>query len=838
MPTSATSDSYQPRPENKFTFGLWTVGRLGGDPWGEPVRKKLAPTDLVKLIAEVGAWGVNLHDNDLVPIDASAADRDKLIREFKKTCEGEGITVAMVACNLFADPAFRDGAFTSNHADVRAFALQKAMGALDIGAALGAKIFAFWGGREGIETDAAKDPRTAFARIRDAINFLCDYSLDQNYGYRIALEAKPNEPRGQLYFPVTASYLGFIPTLAHPEMIGVNPEFAHEIMVGLDVRHSVAQALDAGKLFHIDLNDQRPGRFDEDLRFASANPRMAFWVVKTLEDAGYDGPRHFDAHAYRTSDYDGVRAFARGCMRNYLILKERAARWSRDPRIRELLEQHTDGNKVLGPYTKENVNALRALIRPRRPRRPEKRGRGARPAHRRNSPRTTVSPPKTQTAPRAQSPSHRHRQDPIEEAYARSIDQLKRNVCPYGFLASPIDRRNYRAVWSRDGCICAVAAYVSGDEELINHARHTLRTLAEHQADNGQVPSYLLVAEDDEIRHANYGGWGEITSIDSSLWFLIACQTAFMRRKESEFIDDPLFETYRRVFRYLFAIDANSCGLLEIPIAGDWTDILNRSYHVLYDEVLWYRALRSGARLAEHADEGHDRRYYDQAARRVRERLNDEFWWDNGDVVARVAKRYKIRHDLPKNPDFHFYQSHLTPFLNDWHQRFDAFANVLAGLLGVASPERTDAIIRQVCERKLAHPYPLRVLDPPIEAKDPDAYGLLVSQEPPYEYHNGGIWPLAGGFWVMLLSLVGKKDDAHDALHRLACALRLPATDEDQWGFYEHLHGQTGEAMGTRDLTWNGAAYLLAYHAVVENQYPAFTEHEDCGAGPEPQPAK
>ncbi|HWA87199.1 MAG TPA: glycoside hydrolase 100 family protein [Opitutus sp.] len=453
------------------------------------------------------------------------------------------------------------------------------------------------------------------------------------------------------------------------------------------------------------------------------------------------------------------------------------------------------------------------------------------------------SPKPRSSTRRSKSPSVRRRhhgrsdRDPIEEARARSLEQLKHNACPHGIVASPIDRRNYRAIWSRDGCICAVAAYVSGDEELVASARRTLRTVAEHQADNGQVPSYLLIDDDDEIRHANYGGWGEITSIDSSLWFLIACQTAFMRRKESEFIDDPLFATYRRVFRYLFAVDANSCGLLEIPIAGDWTDIFNRSYHVLYDEVLWYRALRSGARLAEHASEGHERSYYDKAARLVRQRINDEFWWDHNHVVARVAQRYKIRHDLPKHPDFHYYQSHLTPFLNDWFTRFDSFANILAALLGVASPERTAAIIREVFRRKLDHPYPLRVLDPPIEPGDPDSHSLLLSEEPPFVYHNGGIWPLAGGFWVMLLSLVGKKADARKALRRLAAALRLPATKNDEWGFYEHLHGRTGEAMGTRDLSWNAAAYLLAYHAAVQDQFPAFTEHEERGAGPAPRPA-
>ncbi len=354
-----TEQTLQPRPEHRFTFGLWTVGRLGGDPWGEPVRPKKSPAELVQLLAEVGAWGVNLHDNDLVPIDASASERDRLVRDFRRTCDEAGIAVSMVACNLFADPAFRGGAFTSEHADVRAYALQKAMGALDIGAELGARIFAFWGGREGTETDAGKDPAGDIQRLRDAINFLCAYVRDQGYDIRFALEAKPNEPRAHLYMPTTGSYLGFISTLEQPEMVGVNPEVAHERMAGLDVLHSIAQAWDAGKLWHIDLNDQMPGRYDQDLRFASDNPREAFWVVKFLEDVGYDGPRHFDAHAYRTADYEGVRHFARGCMRNYLLLKERARQWNEDARIRELLETVRDGEQVLGPYSPERVRVLR-----------------------------------------------------------------------------------------------------------------------------------------------------------------------------------------------------------------------------------------------------------------------------------------------------------------------------------------------------------------------------------------------------------------------------------------------------------------------------------------------
>ena len=320
------SDQFTPRPEHKFSFGLWTVGNRGRDPFGDAVRPTLAPVDAVALLAEVGAWGVNLHDNDLVPIDATPAERDRIVKEFKSACERHGIVVPMATVNLFYDPVFRDGAFTANDPRVRAYAVQKTMRAMDLGAELGAKIFVLWGGREGTETDACRRPDEAVKRLREAVNYLCEYSIDRKYGFRFALEAKPNEPRGDIYMATTGSYLGFIPTLDHPEMVGVNPEVAHEQMAGLNFVHAVAQAWEAGKLFHIDLNDQVPGRYDQDFRFGSANPKAAFFLVKFLEDVGYDGPRHFDAHAYRTEDYDGVQDFARGCMRTYLILKEQGAR--------------------------------------------------------------------------------------------------------------------------------------------------------------------------------------------------------------------------------------------------------------------------------------------------------------------------------------------------------------------------------------------------------------------------------------------------------------------------------------------------------------------------------
>lgn len=328
-----------PTPEHKFTFGLWTVGNRGRDPFGDAVRPTLSPVSAVELLAQAGAMGVNLHDNDLVPIDACPSERDRIVREFKAACETHNLKVPMATVNLFYDPAFRDGAFTANDARVRAYALQKTMRAMDLGIELGAKIFVLWGGREGVETDACRRADEAIKRFREALNYLCEYSQDQGYNYRFALEAKPNEPRADIYFPTTGAYLALIETLDHPELVGVNPEVAHEHMAGLNMTHSVAQAWEAGKLFHIDLNDQIPGRYDQDLRFGSANPKAAFWLVKFLEDVGYEGPRHFDAHAYRTEDYEGVKDFAKGCMRTYLILKEKAAQWNADPEIKGLLKE-------------------------------------------------------------------------------------------------------------------------------------------------------------------------------------------------------------------------------------------------------------------------------------------------------------------------------------------------------------------------------------------------------------------------------------------------------------------------------------------------------------------
>ena len=353
-----------PRPEHKFSFGLWTVGHVGRDPFGEPTRAAKKPHELVHLLGEVGAWGVNFHDNDLVPIDATASERDQIVRDFKQALDDTGIVVPMATTNLFSDPVFRDGAFTSNDARVRAYALQKTMNAIDLGVELGATTYVFWGGREGAETDAGKSPLDAGKWFREALNFLTNYVKDQKYDLRFALEPKPNEPRGDIYLPTVGAMLAFIETLEHSEMVGVNPEVAHEHMAGLNFTHHVAQAMDAGKLFHIDLNDQAFGRYDQDFRFGSVNLKSAFFLVKLLEDNGYDNPRHFDAHAYRSSDYEDVKAFARGNMRTYLILKEKARQFNEDAEIQALLEQirESDGTADAygGEYSAEKATTLRA----------------------------------------------------------------------------------------------------------------------------------------------------------------------------------------------------------------------------------------------------------------------------------------------------------------------------------------------------------------------------------------------------------------------------------------------------------------------------------------------
>jgi xylose isomerase len=360
MTPSASSD-LTPRPEHRFTFGLWTVGNVGRDPFGDAVRAPLSAPRIVEKLAALGAYGVNLHDNDLIPRDASTAQRNAIVREFKAALDANGMKVPMATTNLFGDPVFRDGAFTSNDARVRRFALQKTMKSMDLGIELGAETYVFWGGREGVETNASKNPQEAMKWFRDALNFLCEYSISQGYEYRFALEPKPNEPRGDIFLPTIGHALALIYTLDHPDMVGVNPEVAHDTMAGLDFVHGVAQAIEAGKLFHIDLNSQKPGRYDQDHRFGSEDPKAAFFLVKLLEDAKWDGMRHFDSHAYRTEDEQGVWDFAAGSMRTYLILKEKVARFNADAEIMGLLGELRARGATVGARQARSKEAIRAI---------------------------------------------------------------------------------------------------------------------------------------------------------------------------------------------------------------------------------------------------------------------------------------------------------------------------------------------------------------------------------------------------------------------------------------------------------------------------------------------
>ena len=363
MSSSSDQTELTPRPEHRFTFGLWTVGNPGRDPFGEPTRAPLDPVTSVERLAELGAYGVSMHDNDLVPYGTSAVQRDRIVARFSDALQRTGMRVTMATTNLFTHPAFKDGAFTSNDRAIRRAAIAKAMRGIDLGAELGASVYVFWGGREGAESSATKRVTDALDRYREAINFLCGYVRDQGYEMRFAIEPKPNEPRGDIFLPTVGHALHFISTLDDPEMVGVNPEVAHETMAGLSFVHAVSQALWAGKLFHIDLNSQRIGRYDQDFRFGAEDLKEAFLLVHLLETSGYDGVRHFDAHAYRSEDAEGVWDFAAGCMRTYLALADKSRRFLASEEIRSAREAarvEELAQPSVGGYLQQTAEALLA----------------------------------------------------------------------------------------------------------------------------------------------------------------------------------------------------------------------------------------------------------------------------------------------------------------------------------------------------------------------------------------------------------------------------------------------------------------------------------------------
>jgi xylose isomerase len=330
--------SLTPTPADKFTFGLWTVGWQARDPFGDATREALDPVRTVHELAARGAYGVTFHDDDLVPFGSDEATRSQHVHRFKKALEETGMKVPMATTNLFTHPIFKDGALTSNDRDIRRFALTKVMRNMDLAVELGAEIYVCWGGREGAESDGAKDAYVALERYREGFNILSQYAIDKKYNLRFAIEPKPNEPRGDIFLPTIGHALAFIYTLDHPEMVGLNPEVGHEQMAGLNFVHGIAQALWQGKLFHIDLNGQHGPKYDQDLVFGHGDLKSAFFLVDLLESYNYDGPKHFDYKPVRTEDDAGVWESASANMRTYLALKERALSFRSDPRVIEAMK--------------------------------------------------------------------------------------------------------------------------------------------------------------------------------------------------------------------------------------------------------------------------------------------------------------------------------------------------------------------------------------------------------------------------------------------------------------------------------------------------------------------
>ncbi|MET8335676.1 xylose isomerase [Streptosporangium canum] len=325
---------YTPKPEDRFTFGLWTVGWQARDQFGDASRAPLDPVESVHRLAELGAYGVTFHDDDLLAVEP---DRDKAVERFKKALAETGLKVPMATTNLFTHPVFKDGGFTSNDRDVRRHALRKVIRNVDLAAELGATTYVCWGGREGAESGAAKDIRAALSRYKESMDLLTSYVIDRGYDIRFAIEPKPNEPRGDILLPTVGHALAFINELEHSERVGLNPEVGHEEMAGLNFAHGIAQALWHGKLFHIDLNGQHGPRFDQDLVFGHGDVKNAFFLVDLLENGGYDGPRHFDYKPLRTEDTEDVWVSAAANMRTYLILKEKAKAYRADPEVVEAL---------------------------------------------------------------------------------------------------------------------------------------------------------------------------------------------------------------------------------------------------------------------------------------------------------------------------------------------------------------------------------------------------------------------------------------------------------------------------------------------------------------------
>ncbi len=403
--------------------------------------------------------------------------------------------------------------------------------------------------------------------------------------------------------------------------------------------------------------------------------------------------------------------------------------------------------------------------------------------------------------------------DIVIEGYEEALKVLNENATKDGFSASTEKHVNYYSVWARDHSICAVGALLTGDQNLIASAKSGILHLLLHQSDAGQIPSYIEIEKKTKV----YGGLGSITSVDSNLWVLIAAAQIHKVTGDKRFISGKQIQRYRQIYRLIRAFDSNNCGLMEVHIAGDWADIMHRSYHVLYDECLHYKAFKSLIYLyEEYLKVGKDTNLREKVVKNIKwakkRRKNikpilNELFWLTPHSIEKIKEQYMIffAHMEPQP----FYQSHLTPFENNWSQRFDSFGNVLAILTNIASKDRANKIISYVCDNKINYPSPLTALHPPIYPNDADWEVVYEYREAPYTYHNGGIWPMVTGFWIAALVKAGKQKLAQVELERFAQAMK-----DHHWLFPEYIHGQTSAAMGRMKQAWSAAGYIIAKNAV------------------------
>lgn len=353
---------YTPRKSDHFAFGLWTVMNTGRDPFGEPTRGPMGGMEIITELGKRGVYAFELHAEDLIPDGASAAERDNIVKEAKKRMTDADITCGASGANTFTYPVFKDGALTSHEPKIRQLAMQRYLRAIDLGYELGGNLTNIWWGRDGAEVDAAKDPVEAIKWLREAFNYFQAYIDEQKYaGYRLSIEPKPNEPRGDTYLPTVGHAMALIATLNKPGNCGLVPEVAHVRMAGLNAYHEIALAIESNKLFGVHLNSQKPLRYDQDIRFGAEDLKESFFIVKLIEDYRWDGNKSFDAHAYRTADREEVWDFVNGCMRTYLILREKVQRFNQDAEIQGILK---DLRKNAGEPLPAGAQLLQKMIDP------------------------------------------------------------------------------------------------------------------------------------------------------------------------------------------------------------------------------------------------------------------------------------------------------------------------------------------------------------------------------------------------------------------------------------------------------------------------------------------